>query len=299
MGSSRLPLFVTLSMALVIGVGWFLYSVAKNLSVTDELQIGFLVVGAIATFMTLLFILAAGFSAMNLTDPKQALGLPEGSIRAMIALILILVFVIFGIYLFHMTGTGTTVYLGTMAKETLPASMTIAGRPIKSSPRSDGGYDVWLVMDVDQDAKKLATQLISIVGTLVVAVSGFYFGSATSTTAARREREELAAAQDAARGGGAGGGTTTLKVTGLTPGSAKRGTVTLTVTGQGFKSAASFRLVRGTEQMAATEVTSPTPTTLRGTIAVDKEPGGGSWDLEVQNPDGATAPLPAAFTISP
>ena len=58
---------------------------------------------------------------MGLTDKDEALGLPEGSIRAMIALVLILVFILFGIYLFNKVGFGSEVLLQTVTvKPTLP-----------------------------------------------------------------------------------------------------------------------------------------------------------------------------------
>ena|ERR1700734_2303202 len=82
----------------------------KNDSQT-EMIMGIVVVTAISALMTLLYILAVGFKFMKLADPKQALGLPDGSIRAMIALILIMVFVMFGIYLFRSVGYGFTVTL--------------------------------------------------------------------------------------------------------------------------------------------------------------------------------------------
>jgi len=71
-----------------------------------EIQMGLVIVIAVGTLLTLLFIVAAGFGRMNLTDATQALALPSGSIRSMIALILILIFIIFGLYLFREVGEG-------------------------------------------------------------------------------------------------------------------------------------------------------------------------------------------------
>ena len=44
---------------------------------------------------------ALAFSAVKLADPTQALGLPEGSVRAVIALSLIVIFVITVVFLFE------------------------------------------------------------------------------------------------------------------------------------------------------------------------------------------------------
>jgi hypothetical protein len=47
-----------------------------------------------------LFIVAVGFTALKMNDPQQALGLPEGSVRAMIALLLIAIWIIISVFLF-------------------------------------------------------------------------------------------------------------------------------------------------------------------------------------------------------
>src|SRR5262245_1816786 len=86
-------LFVLIPFVLILGLGAIL--AAKVFSKEPEIQVGFLVVIGVIALITLHFIVAAGFAHLQLADPKQALALPEGSIRAMIALILIMVFIIF------------------------------------------------------------------------------------------------------------------------------------------------------------------------------------------------------------
>ena len=87
---------------------------------------------------------------MGLLDANQALGLPAGTIRALIALILILLFAIIGVHLFRMVGA-------------LDPAGTNA---------------------VSAEGVALAQQLLTTVGTLVVAVSGFYFGTASAARGA-------------------------------------------------------------------------------------------------------------------
>jgi hypothetical protein len=72
----------------------------------SEIAMALVIVIALATLMILLFIVSSSFSFLGLSDSKQALGLPEGSIRAVIALVLILIFIIFGLYLFRLVSTG-------------------------------------------------------------------------------------------------------------------------------------------------------------------------------------------------
>src|SRR5262249_35785418 len=67
-------IFVLMLLALIAAGGWLISSFSKT-AVDPELQMGLLVVFAITSLMTVLFIVAAGFSSMELTDAKQALGL--------------------------------------------------------------------------------------------------------------------------------------------------------------------------------------------------------------------------------
>lgn len=85
--------------------------------------------------------LVAMFDGLRLTSRQSALALPEGSVRALIALALILIFVVIGVYVVSAVLTG----------------------------------------DAQQNS---AAALLGTVGTLVVAVAGFYFGTNSVTTAA-------------------------------------------------------------------------------------------------------------------
>ena len=110
-----------------------------------ELITGLVIILGLGVLLVLLFILAAGFSSLDIADKSQAMGLPEGSIRAIIALFLIVVWIVMSIYLFSSVG----------------------------GPSSNS------------DAVKLAQQLFTTLSTLVVAVASFYFGSRSAASAHR------------------------------------------------------------------------------------------------------------------
>ena len=284
-------IFLGVLFLLIAAGGVLIYSFTKKGIGDDELQMGLLVVVAIAALMTVLFIIAAGFSVMGLTDQKQALGLPEGSIRAMIALVLIMVFIIFGIYLFRMVGYGSLQFVGPM--QTLPESRKIGDRVILAEPATEsehkGWYNVWVTTEVSEDAKKLAQQLISVVGTLVVAISSFYFGSTMTTSAARKEREGIALAEAAA-------GASNLVIKDITPKEGAKGKeIGFEIAGTGFTSPRAVRLLRGSEAMEGTEVLS-NPTKIQCKIMVDKDPDG-KWDIMVENGDGNKTRLAEVFVI--
>jgi hypothetical protein len=268
---------------LIIGVLGFLL---KSFDQSVEVQVGFLIVIAIIALITLLFIVAAAFSKLNLTDPKQALGLPEGSIRAMIALMLIMVFIIFGIFIFRFTARGN---------EAGPARMTIAqlnGTKNVSAiaPALDehknviqGEYDVWVNSELPPDTMRLATQLLTTVGTLVVAVAGFYFGSSAVSSAVAAVREVGVSPT----------------ISSVNPTEGKQSTeVPITITGRNFQMPRSVRLTRGSDEMFATDVMA-SGGRITAKVKLDKAAGGDSWDVVVQNEGGADARLEKSFKITP
>ena len=278
---------IVLLLVLIGGAGWLIYSLQNKAD--PELIMGLLVVVAIAGLMTVLFILAAGFSSMSLADSKQPLGLPEGSIRAMISLVLIMVFIIFGIYLFRKVGTGDITWVGKM--QTGPDTKLVGGKPlIYGQKDKEGYYDVWVITDVSEDGKKLAHQLITIVGTLVVSIASFYFGSTMASSAAKKEREEILAAQAVAAA-------SNPVIKDITPKEGEKGQEIpmMEIVGTDFKAPRTVQLVRGSEAMVGTGVLS-NATKIQCKVMIDKEPDG-KWDVLVENEDGKQARLAEVFVI--
>jgi hypothetical protein len=149
---------VGLSAVLLVAVGATL--LLPNVS--PAVQLAAVIILGVTVVVNLVFIMAAAFQRMSLADQRQALGLPAGSVRALIAFFLIVLFMIIGVYLFH----------------------TI---------NSDGA-------NVSKDALGLAQQLLTTVATLVVAVSGFYFGTASTARGAKIAQEAAETARDAKPG---------------------------------------------------------------------------------------------------
>jgi hypothetical protein len=101
-----------------------------------------IITGVMALFATLALV-AVTFSVAGLTDPNQALGLPEGSVRAAIALSLIVIFAITSIYLYS---------------------------SLSKAPPNSPGID-------------FAKQVFAVVATLMTSVASFYFASRASASA--------------------------------------------------------------------------------------------------------------------
>ncbi len=280
----NLSIFVLFAFLLVVGAGGLIgYLEPKGNPPNPEIEMGLMIVTAIAALMTLLFVVAAGFSRMNLTDSKQPLGLPEGSIRAMIALFLIMVFIIFGIYLFRVVGSG----FYTPIEKDLPAESLDAkkyqGQSIYIERTPADKYTVYLQTKTSDDGARLAQQLLTTVGTLLVAVSGFYFGSTAVSSA-------VAAAQ----------GTPTSPnpaISDVKPLEGKKDSeVDFEIVGTDFKSPKAVRLVRGPETMTGTNILS-SATKIHCKIKIDKQPDG-EWVMVVENEDGKPAQKIKCFKIT-
>ena len=140
-----LPVAIMILLIVIIASGFY--------SQIYEIVLGLIIVLGVSILTSLLFMMAAGFNTLDLSDDKEALGLPPGSIRAMIALLLILVWAIISIYVFRFVAFG--------------------------SGGTTGGASA--------DGVKLAQQLFTTMSTLVVAISAFYFGTSSASTPRRQE----------------------------------------------------------------------------------------------------------------
>lgn len=145
-----------------------------------------LLIGGSITFILMLAGTVSGFQYLNLTNPKAPLGLPEGSVQAIIALTLILLFFIMAVFLYGDLAHPEGEVL--LTKEQLaklePEEMAEA-RPAEGAP------DMFAVVLNKRNpaAEDLARQIVTTVATLVVAVASFYFGAKSVQQATERATE--------------------------------------------------------------------------------------------------------------
>jgi uncharacterized protein (UPF0333 family) len=137
-----------------------------------------LAVGAVIVLVILLCLLAVVFAMFDLQDRTQALALPEGSIRAVIALMLIVLFAILSIYLYGSLATSQLVDLGP-AETTAEAvwRSQFGANYFSAVSATDGKLHGYLRNTPPQDSVDFAKQLLVLVGTLVTSIASFYFGS--------------------------------------------------------------------------------------------------------------------------
>ena len=133
------------------------------------------------------------FARLSLSDRAQALALPQGSVRAAIALSLVVLFAIISIMLYqsiskpYVIENLSKVQLDLMTAD--PRNHVIAVIPDcdKSNsgssgdcPDGDRTFSLHILQPPGQESTDLAKQLLILVGTLMTAVTSYYFASRAS-----------------------------------------------------------------------------------------------------------------------
>jgi hypothetical protein len=162
-----------------------------------EIVLPIVLISAAASLIIVVAVLAVVFSGLELSNKNTAMGLPEGSVRAIIALLLIVLFFISAVFLYLTVREGPSsgpvrTLQGVTAQElaALPAADLDS---VKERTTTTGTvYDVTLVGRLADTSKAddIAGQLITTVATLVTAVAAFYFGANSVQTARSRELKE-------------------------------------------------------------------------------------------------------------
>jgi nitrogen fixation/metabolism regulation signal transduction histidine kinase len=150
-------------------------------------------IGGVVVLILLLTAVATMFSILGLTNKDQAMGLPEGSIRAVIALSLIVLFAILSVFLFQSISVGGARFkideMSTNDRTEFIRSHTNA-RDIQSSETKGkpGFYDV-TYRSANPASEDFAKQLLVLLGTLMTAITSFYLGAGTVTSAVKAGSE--------------------------------------------------------------------------------------------------------------
>lgn len=182
---------------------------SQPLVLTSVMMVG------LALIVGLVILLLIFFKATETEDKTQALALPSGSIRALIALALVLMFVCMGVYLYQgVSGNGLEVTKQGLTRSQVDALKTqfslVIEHPAASTnkptaPNNSGNtppgntppgttppgagntpaaaeplFDVTYYPGRSKEADDLAKQMFTQLATVFVTVIGFYFGSSTA-----------------------------------------------------------------------------------------------------------------------
>jgi len=252
-----------------------------------ELTLPILIISGVLVLLVTLALTAVVFSSLDLTDRTQALGLPEGSIRSVIALSLVLLFAILAVYLYSsLAASGKIVSVAALNQEArmLLKQSLLPGQFLFDQPSADGAsFTVYFRQTANPASEDFAKQLLSMLGILVTAVSSFYFGSRTA----------IAGQSNA----DSGKPTAAPVIRDVNPTKLVRGTSTkLEITGDGLDLIKEVKAVCNDRQVLATEVLS-SASNLKCTIAMDLDAPIGAWDLIISDGAGRESKLPGGLFV--
>lgn len=247
-----------------------------------DIKLPLLAIGGVVTLLTSLAALAVAFASLKLTDPSQALALPEGSVRAVIALCLVVLFGVISITLYASLSESpirtvrglTDGQLEAFKRDTVGIELLSADRDSAQTPPT---ATVYYRTRQTKAAEDFAKQLLVLVGTLVTSVAGFYFGS------------KAAAPQ------GAAAATPAPTITAVSPATLPRGTdQPLEIAGSNLLGITAVTLAQGPLTVAASDVRSnETRISCRVNI-----PQVGKWDVLASDTQGRQARLGAALDVT-
>jgi multidrug efflux pump subunit AcrA (membrane-fusion protein) len=150
-------LLITLGLSLVVMLG--------VLAEGKVIDLPFAVIFAIVATVVTLTISAVVFNELKLSNQNEALGLPKGTIRAIIALSLIVLFAIIIIFVETQLAPKWIEF---------PFNATVA---YPNGTIVNYGNGTAILTEPNQAQKDFSLQMLTTISTLVVAIVGFYFGT--------------------------------------------------------------------------------------------------------------------------
>ena len=174
--------FLAISVMCTMNI-WHLVSgsnASQPLILTSVMMVGLALVTA------LMILLLIFFKATGNDDKSQALALPSGSVRALLAFALVLMFVCLGVYLYQGVASNgeavTRAGLKQAEVDALKAQFSLVfPTPAAGQPANSNLFDVTYYPGRSKEADDLAKQMFTQLATVFVTVIGFYFGSSTAS----------------------------------------------------------------------------------------------------------------------
>ena len=191
---------------ILLGAGAFIASALGSGAISVS-SLGFAAISGITILSFSLYGLVVLTRAIGLSDATQALGLPNGSVRALLALVLAIVFVAVASWTLGglIDPVGPLAWQGDVAKDAADAAIKPYLNDQYIVMRAEKGERESVRVFVrraapTQDVMDIAKQLVTISATVLVTIVGFYFGSKSASDAVRTAGDNLAAVQRAASG---------------------------------------------------------------------------------------------------
>jgi hypothetical protein len=263
---------------------------------SSSIALPMLSIAGIVLLLLCLTAISYVFVRAGLQDKSQALGLPAGSIQAVIALSLIVLFAILTVFIFTSMGTSLRTLTGLTLAERDDQISKLGSIFAGWQQTGDQRFTIFLrdpVLDARNDIGK---QIIVLIGTLMTSAVSFYFGSRATATGAAIGSET------------AGAGTTTtpdrssqaepvLGITKIEPAEVRNGQSTqVTITGSGLKEVASVQFKQGTEVLEVTSI-KPNDSVLVCTVNPTSISLTGNYDVVLTTAAGTQVSRGAALKV--
>lgn len=285
-------IFSTIAILLGILVGWIIIRKSPppaEITLSIILSLSIIALLAALTFMVYIF------KFLDLASPNNTLGLPEGSIRAVIALSLILIFVISCVFLYNNVSYSERtedIYISQAEYNNISKELIYSAELVPGNRSNETWYLVKLQTEKNEESVDIAKQIITTVSTLVVAVAGFYFGS-----------NSVAAATKAATG--VGGDIPMVPdpiIYKINPSTGvKKRDITLEIKGKNLSSPNEVKLIRNSDTIPCIQVTwNDTMIRCNCKLEIPDDPNknpAGTWTLVVINSQYVEGKLVDSFTV--
>jgi len=184
---------VAVGFALTVGTGYAFYHILTAPGADGFGAVALLILVGLGAFLGLISIFSLISSWIGILDAKQAFGLPEGSVRAILTMAFIVIVGVLASYLLT-NSKGSSVIddsaaltlamdlqltdAQTFIRNTPASDGILAIRPTAAAGAAEGRYDVLLYPRVDNRLREdVSKQILTMLSTILAAMIGFYFGA--------------------------------------------------------------------------------------------------------------------------
>ena len=196
--------------AFTAGISWGARpSTAFGSSISTASGATCLTLAGLGVLLFLLMGLIAVYSKLGMASKENALGLPEGSIRALLSLGLLVVFVTLSFFLYNQLSAihlETQRHVSEEEVKNIPADQIFDKEdertPEDVTAKKPAMFAVRRIVQPTKSGEDLAKQIFTTISNLLIAIASFYFGASAVSSAN--------SAGAASAGGGAKPGTPTL-----------------------------------------------------------------------------------------
>jgi hypothetical protein len=254
-------------------------------SMQPQTALTYAVIFGVILLLATLTLVALAFSLLKMNDNTQALALPEGSVRAIIALSLLVIFVMLTVYMYSDQASNVKPEvlsgLSQQQVDAIPKEQLI-GKPSPDAEKP-GTSSVIILLPRNQVSADFSKQIFTAISTMVISIAAFYFG----TRAVASARSAVA--------------TSAPELTSVDPAKVASGNSSQSVTihGTGFDNPSVVKFMKDGKELNISDMTC-NPTKIVGNIPALTASEVGQWSCVVVNGDGGAATaLKNALEVAP